>query len=203
MLNVIIEYLSKNIIEILGFIFGITYVLLAIKQSFWCWIAGIINVSMYIIVFYQERLYGDAVLQIFYLVMSFYGLLLWTGIVSASAKNDHNNKIPIRKTDQKTQKYLLFFVFVVAIMSGYLLSKTDNDIPYLDGLTTALGLAATWMTARKLLENWLVWIFTNILCVAIYAYKGLYPTMIFYLLLAIIAYSGYNEWKKEFNKTEI
>ena len=81
------------------------------------------------------------------------------------------------------------------------MSFTNSDIPYWDGLTTGLGLVATWMTARKILENWLVWIFTDILCVGIYYYKELHLTAIFYLIMAIIAVIGYYKWKRSMKES--
>jgi nicotinamide mononucleotide transporter len=189
----ICAYLLSHQLEVWGFIFGIAYVVLATRQSVWCWPAGIVNVLMYIIVFYRSGLYGDSALQLFYLGISFYGLFLWLTPERNSAK-----PLQIQSTSSTKWIWLSTFTFLSTILFGFLLDTfTDSEIPYWDGLTTALGVFATWMTARKLLENWLVWVFTNVLCTAIYFYKELYTTMIFYFILALLAFNGYYQWKKQ------
>jgi nicotinamide mononucleotide transporter len=188
----VIQWVTLNYIEVIGSIIGIIYVILATKQNIWCWYAGIINVTIYIFVFFDARLYGDMALQMFYLVMSFYGWYEWK-----FSKTVKSKKVGI----SNIKRNLLLFVFVVTIILsigfGYLLTFTKTDVPHWDGVATALGLIGTWMTARKYLENWLVWIVTNIICVGIYFYKGLYPTVGFYTIITILAVIGYFKWKKE------
>lgn len=186
-------YLLSSQLEVWGFIFGIAYVVLATRQNVWCWPAGIVNVLMYIIVFYRSGLYGDSALQLFYLGISFYGLFLWLKPGKGTAKF-----LQIQSTSLAKWIWLSTFTILSTLLFGYLLDTyTDSIIPYWDGLTTALGVYATWMTARKLLENWLVWIFTDILCTGIYFYKELYTTMVFYFILALLAINGYYQWKKQ------
>jgi nicotinamide mononucleotide transporter len=188
----VIHWITLNYLEVIGSILGIVYVILATKQNIWCWYAGIINVTIYIFVFIDARLYGDMALQIFYLVMSFYGWYEWK-----FSKTVKSKKLGISNINRKL--FLLVFVITVilSIGFGYLLTFTNTDVPHWDGVTTALGLIGTWMTARKYLENWLVWIVANILCVGIYFYKGLYPTVGFYTIITILAVIGYFKWKKE------
>jgi nicotinamide mononucleotide transporter len=189
----ILEYLINNQVEIWGFITGILYVILATRQSVWCWPFGIVNVSLYIVVFYSSGLYGDSALQIFYLAMGFYGLYSWL-------KRKPGNKPLVRVGNTSARRWIILTVLTLisTFVFGYILDNyTDSSVPYADGLTTALGLYATWMTARKLIENWLVWIFTNLLCTGIYFYKELYTTMVFYFILAILALYGYYQWKRQ------
>ena len=189
----LLHYFTENSLEILGFVFGIVYVLLAARQNVWCWIAGIINVTLYIIIFYRSGLYGDSALQVFYLGISIYGLYSWL-----YRKKGQSGLLQITHTTRELWGRLFFLTSISTILFGYLLDNfTDSVIPYLDGFTTALGVYATWMTARKLLENWHVWIFTNIVCTGVYFYKELYTTMVFYFILAILAYNGLVQWKKQ------
>lgn len=193
----VVDYIFRNYIELLGFLFGIIYVILAIRENAWCWAAGIVNVAMYIIVFYESKLYGMMTLQIVYLIMSVYGLILWTGMFKKSNKT---HKLAIRRPTKKETWVIFSFIAVGTLVIGILLSSTDNQIPYWDSLVTSFGLAATWMTARKILDNWLVWIVNDVTCVIIYASIGLYLTMAFYILLAIMAVVGYREWKRNMIK---
>lgn len=212
----ILDYLSANMIEFLGFLFGVIYVILAIRENFWCWIAGLVNVVMYIIVFYEQSLYGMMGLQVIYLFMSFYGLFLWSGLnkliklkgIFPGIKNpevvsDEAGRKNIKEVPQITRMpagYLWFVagsIVVCTLIAGYFLTFTDNEIPWMDGLITAMGLAATWMTARKYIENWLVWIVNDLICVFLYFYLGLYLTAAFYIILFTMAIVGYFEWKKK------
>jgi nicotinamide mononucleotide transporter len=193
MADIILQYCTDNYIELLASLFGVIYVILAIRENIWCWIAGIINVSLYIFVFWQSRIYGMMGLQTIYLFMSVYGLVLWAGLIR---KKNSRGDLPVTLTPRKTGWILLTFTIFAALLAGYLLSFTDNLIPYMDGLTSALGLVATWMTARKYLENWLVWIVNDVICVALYAYMGLWLTMGLYLIFAIMAVVGYYTWRK-------
>jgi len=187
------EWLLDNWIELIASLFGVVYVLLALKQSVWCWPAGIINVGLYIFVFYQARLFGDVALQAFYLLISFYGWYNWI-----FGRSEGQATLPVIRLERSTGMVLLVITVSGSILFGYILSLSSSSIPYWDGATTALGLAGTWMIARKYLENWLVWIFTDLLCTGIYLYKELYLTAGLYLLLAFVAVAAWFEWKKRY-----
>ena len=83
----------------------------------------------------------------------------------------------------------------------YVLSHyTDSEVPLGDAFTTALAVVATWMLAHKYIEHWHLWVVANIVSVALYLYKGLYPTVILYLVYTGMAVYGYLEWKKDLRK---
>lgn len=185
------EWLANNWIELTASVLGVAYVFLALKQKVLCWPVGIVNVGMYIYVFFQARLYGDMALQAFYLVMGFYGWYRWS-----FGKNSGEEKLPIVRIKRRTGIVLAILTAISTIIFGIILTASSSSIPYWDGATTALGLAATWMTARKHLENWLVWVFTDLLCTGIYIYKELHMTSVLYFVLAIVAIFGWYEWKK-------
>jgi nicotinamide mononucleotide transporter len=132
-------------------------------------------------------------LQGIYLVISLYGLLLWVRVIRK--KSDKGN-LAVSRIHKNTLLLLMLLMLVAALMVGYLLSATDNQVPYMDGLISAMGLAATWMTARKYLANWLLWIVNDLICVGLYAYMGLWLTMGLYVIFAIMAVVGYFSWKK-------
>jgi nicotinamide mononucleotide transporter len=90
---------------------------------------------------------------------------------------------------------VLFFV-----IAWILLEFTNSDLPYWDSFTTSLSFVATWMLARKKLENWLIWIVVDAVSVGIYIYKELYPTAVLFLFLTVLAYVGYLRWQKDMFK---
>lgn len=189
-------WLAEHWIELLASLLGILYVLLALKQNIWCWPVGLVNVALYILVFYRARLFGDMVLQGFYMVMAVYGWYNW----KYGKSGQEADTLKITKIPLKTFGVMILLTAAASWGFGYVLSRTVSTIPYWDGATTALGLAGTWMTARKYLENWLFWIFTDLLCVGVYFYKGLHLTVVFYAVLAVMAGIAYIEWRKEYKK---
>jgi len=193
--DAVFNWIFHNYLELAGSFLGIVYVILATKQNIWCWYAGFVNVALYIFIFIDAKLYGDMALQVFYLVMSIYGWYQWK-----FARTDLNMKIAVSHIKTKLLLWVIFITSAMAVIFGYLLTFTDTDVPRLDGIVTALGLTGTWMTARKYIENWLVWIIANTLCIAIYFYKDLYPTLVFYFIITVLAVIGYYQWKKELKK---
>ena len=192
MFNSIMDWISVNYIELIGAVLGCVYVVLAAKENVWCWFFGIINVLIYIVIFFQSQLFGEMMLQIFYLLMSFYGLYEWL------RKSDNSKKKTIKISKIKFNTLIISIVatIVVGFGFGYVLTYTSTNVPYFDGIATSLGITGTWMTARKYIENWIWWVFANIYCIGIYYYKGLYPTIGFYFVITILAILGYFQWRK-------
>src|ERR1700722_7925821 len=145
-------------IEVLGFVTGAVSVAFAVRESAWNWPVGIANNVFFFILFWKARLYADALLQIVYVIISIYGWWNWLrGGVGHS-------KLPITKTRLQTG-LLLFLVTALstAVMAFVLHKFTDSQVPFWDGVTTALSLAAQYMLSRKLLENWWVWMAADLI----------------------------------------
>jgi nicotinamide mononucleotide transporter len=81
-----------------------------------------------------------------------------------------------------------------------LVNYTDSNVPWWDAFTTALSIIGMWMLARKYLEQWLVWIVVDVVCVGLYIYKDLYFTAGLYALYVVIAVFGWLNWKKLMNR---
>jgi nicotinamide mononucleotide transporter len=78
----------------------------------------------------------------------------------------------------------------------FLSFKTDSPVPLMDGLTTSLSVVATWLLARKILENWLIWIIANLLSIGLYIFQNLWPTVILFGVYEVLAIYGYFQWKR-------
>jgi len=76
---------------------------------------------------------------------------------------------------------------------------TDSTIPKADSLVGMLSVIGTWMLARKLIENWLVWIVADGIATGLFYYKGLYLTSSLFIIYTIMAVVGYIQWKKQLN----
>ena len=199
MINIVLEWLLSNKIEVLGAVLGILYIVFSVKQNILTWPTGLLTSLFYIAVFYNSKFYADMGLQVYYVVISIYGWYYWL-----KGKRTQTHNVPVRKTSLRlwvklTVAYILIHIVILYI----LLNFTDSDVPYLDSLTTALSIVATWMLARKYMEHWLIWIFVDLLSAALYVYKNLLPTVILFLIYTVMAFLGYNEWLKDFKKNKV
>ncbi len=182
-----------NLIELLGFAFGVAGVWLTIKENVWCFPIGLVNVIISLYLFINQHLYSDAIQQGCYIFLLGYGWFNWL-------KGTNINQLPITKMSYKLALLLLFGAIGLSILMGSFFHHfTDADVPYIDASATALSFAAQYLIARKKIENWLIWIPVNLLYMGIYAYKGLYLYLLLFFIYFVLAIKGYLQWKKEFD----
>ena len=164
---------------------------LNIRQNIWCWPVGLVSVAAYLVVFYDVRLYADVGLQFIYIVLSVYGWYYW---LHGGARHD---AAPVRRVTRREAAVLAGLgVVATAAMGVGLATCTDADLPYWDSTTTVWSLAAQWLTSKKILENWFLWVAVDALYVGIYLYKGLYMTAGLFAAYLVLAVIGYFAWKK-------
>jgi len=193
------NWLLNNYIEVLGAVTGLIYLYLEIKQNIWLWPLGIATSAFYIYVFFTSKFYADMGLMVYYVIISIYGWWHWLYGDNASSKGD----LPITRTTTKLWVYLsLASIVLFGALAIILINYTDSPIPFGDALTTALSITATWMLARKLIEHWWIWVVVNIISLALYLWKGLYPTSVLFFFYFTMAVVGYYQWKKEMVKSE-
>lgn len=194
-MDTILLWINENWLELSAASLGLIAIFLQIKQNAWYWGISIVMVSMYIFVYIGARLYADMSLQVYYLIVGFYGWWAWLFGKKIKSKR---SKLEVCKTKQLEWIWIsIFIVFSFFLIAYILINFTNSDLPYWDAFTTALSFAATWMLARKKLENWLIWIIVDVVSSVIYFYKELYPSMILFIILSILAFVGYAKWRKD------
>ena len=188
------EWLLVNKIEVLGAILGILYIRFSIRQNIFTWPTGILTSALYIIVFFNSALYASMMLQFYYVGISVYGWYYWLN----GKRDDNKSLLPVQTANKKLWiKLAVIFAVLYVVILFILIRFSDSDVPYMDSLTTSLSIVATWMLAKKYIENWLIWIFADIVSVGLYIFKSLWPTVILFVVYTILAYFGYIEWKKD------
>ncbi len=204
-MSLIIQWLFDNYIEIFGAISGLLYLYFAIRQKIWLWPLGLITSALYVYVFYGERLYADMGMQLYYVVISIYGWYYW---VYGSDK-DEKNTLPVSTLTRKLGVILLFITACFYVILVIMLKKLPellhvelSELLYWDAFTTAASIVATWMLARKIIQHWLIWIVVDAVSLGLYVYKGMYPTVVLFLVYTLMAFKGFIEWKKELRITE-
>jgi nicotinamide mononucleotide transporter len=192
-----IEWIEQNYIELFAAVSGFIYLILEIRGKLWLWPFGILTSAVYILVFYRSGIYADMILQVYYVVVSIYGWIHWI----KGGKSEDKPKLPIsRITKSLTIKLAVISVMLWLALWYILKTFTNSEIPVLDSFTTAFSFVATWMLARKIIEQWWVWVVVNAVSLGLYIYKGLLPTTILFVFYTSMAVIGYYEWRKEYKK---
>ncbi len=192
-----ITYLQTHWIEIVGAILSLIYLYLSIKAKVSLWFFGIISSIFYIVVFYQTKLYADMSLQFYYVFISIYGWIHWK-----HGKLENEELTIAIMTNRDWLNTIVGTVVVYVVYYHFLANCTDSTITKSDALVGAMSVIGTWMLAKKFLENWLMWILADGLCIGLYLYKELYPTAILFVIYTFMAGVGYWEWKKTIQKLE-
>lgn len=183
-------------LEWCGVITGILCVWLAAKNNIWNWPIAIVSVLIYIFIFFESKLYADMGLQFYFFGMNIYGWYYWS--------KQKNNQTETRPISLITKNEILFStagIIIFTLALGFLLHKnTDASFPFIDSFCTACSLIAQIFLARKVLQNWLIWIFVDAIYVGVYFSKDLYATGLMYALYIVIATMGYLDWKKTYRE---
>jgi len=188
------HYLTLPLLEVIAVIASLLYVILAAKKNKWCWPAAFISTALYTFLFYKFYLWMDSFLQIYYMVMAFYGWYCW----NKDTHHTQNKDIQLKTYRIKTHVISMVILSALSFVVGVLMDKyTPTDFPYLDSATTVFAIFATYLVAQKVIENWLYWIVINSVSIYLYVEKGLTPTAFLFIFFVVISFYGYFSWKRE------
>ena len=189
-------FIHTGLLEWFGVFTGILCVWLAAKNNIYNWPIAVVSVVIYIFIFFESKLYADMGLQFYFLAMNFYGWYFWS-----RNKNNPQAERPVSVITKKEIILSILGVIVFTAVLGFILHKnTDASFPFIDSFCTACSLIAQIFLARKVLQNWVIWIFVDIIYVGVYVSKDLYATAFMYALYIYIATVGYLDWKKTYRE---
>ena len=170
---------------------AIVYLLLAIRQNIACWLFAGISTSIFVYLFFDARLYMDSILNVFYVGMAIYGWLVWRH----GRRDDH--ELAVRTWPLLRHARAIAVIAVLSGMSGYLLATyTNAEFPYVDSLTTWSSIWATFLVARKVLENWWYWLAIDIASIFIYWIRDLELTAMLFIVYVIMIPFGLLSWRR-------
>lgn len=206
--NIIYSALTGTM-DLVGSIAGITGVLcvvLVAKGSIWNYAFGLVNVSLYAWISYKAALYGDAGLNaLYYLPMQFIGWWQWRkrgAAMSESESAGDGVQVKARRLDWSQRVLLVLGCFAAVTAVGFLLKYLGDPQPFKDSATTVLSVVAQALMALAFMEQWALWIITNVISVIMWsvcvlrgeAHAGVMVIMwVFYLLNSI---NGFRVWFK-------
>lgn len=172
---------------------NVVYVILAARENIWCWPFGIIGSLLSIWLFIDTQLYAESVLFTYYVIMGFYGWYQWSG------KRTATDTLKIKEWPWKMHIVFLLIGYTCTFLLFLILRHfTDAQMPLLDSFTTIFSFIATWMTARRVIENWIYWIAINGLTVYLYLSRGLDVYALLSVIYVGMALYGFWNWKKDF-----
>ena len=178
-------------LEIAAVAFAIAYLLLAIRESIWCWAAGLASVLLSLVLFYAARLYMESALQIFYVAMSVYGWQQWRSGGAA------HRGVEITTWSWLRHVLAIGGILAASLAGGVVMSQTNAAFPYVDSFTTVAAIVTTYMVAKKILENWLYWFVIDGVSVFLYLARGLHFYAALFVLYLVLIVLGYRRWRAE------
>lgn len=179
------------VLEILGFTIGLLYLWWEYHADAKVWIASVVMPAISMWIYYSKGLYADFGINIYYLLIAVYGFVSWT----RGSSKSKNGSLKITHIGWLTGvaavcATLLLWWFIWWILVTF----TDSTVPVADAFTTSLSIVGLWMLARKYVEQWLAWFVVDIVCCALYYYKGINFYCILYGIYTIVALLGYRKW---------
>jgi len=156
------------------------------------WPLAIASSLLYALLFADSRLYGEASLQLFFVVIALWGWWQWLRGTGAGGA-----PLVVRHLTPRQRVAAAAATLAAWPLLGALLQRaTDSDVPYLDALPTVASVAGQILLGRKYVENWPVWVAVNVVSVALFAIKGLWLTVLLYALFAVLAVVGWRTWHR-------
>lgn len=179
--------------EVIGTVLGVVGVGLMIRQNLWGWPVGLAQVAVYTWVFYDAKLYSDAILQVCFFAIQGYGWWHWLRGKHTAARSE----LPVTRTGPTSVAGLAGLGAVgTAAWGTYMHRTTDAALPFWDAFILVFSLIAQWLQARKKLENWAGWVVVNTVAVGVYWAKDLRLTAGLYVIFWLMALWGWREWRR-------
>lgn len=192
--------------ELVAVISAIAYLLLAVKESVWCWLFAMISTVIYTAILWNVSLLMDSALNVYYMAMAVFGWYQWTrgGAASNHAIDPGNSSkrlkpqpLAVRSMNTRQHSWMIAVIVVLTVISGYLLSEHSSAVwPYVDSFTTWASVLTTYLVTQKYLQNWLYWVVIDAVSIPLYIDRGLSLTAALFAFYVVIAVFGYFKWRQ-------
>lgn len=189
------QFAALSTAEVVAVAMAIAYLLLAIRQNIWCWLCAAVSTTIYIYLFVVAKLYMESLLNAFYLVMAAYGWYAWR------SGTGQTSTLPVSEWPLRVHVIALVVIALLATSCGFLLYRfTDAALPFVDSLTTFGAIWATFLVARKVLENWWYWLLIDAASVIIYWSRDLHLTSLLFVIYLVMIPFGWMSWRRSLDK---
>ena len=180
-----------SLIETIAFLLGVANVTLVVRRSLWNYPFGLATVALYTSIFYDAKLYSDAILQCFFFMVQLYGWANW-----ARSKSNEGAVQVERLTTGKRLIWLAGIAAATLAWGAGMHRFTDAAFPWWDASVAMLSVAAQILLSRRAIENWVLWIAVDIDAIGLYAAKDLWLTAILYMVFLALSVWGLIDWRR-------
>ncbi|MEX2495864.1 MAG: nicotinamide riboside transporter PnuC [Woeseia sp.] len=188
---------ALSMAEVIAVVTAVAYLLFAIRQNILCWFFALVSTAIYVGLFISAKLYMESLLNVFYFVMALYGWYFWY------CGGDRTSEVPVTRWRWQVHAKALAGVSFLAVLFGSLLERySDAAYPYIDSMTTCAAIWATFLVARKVLENWWYWLAIDIVSVFLYWSRDLQLTSLLFVAYVVLIPFGMMAWTRSFNERQ-
>lgn len=189
--HLIAEIKATQTLEWVGAFFGVVSVLFAQRNHIFLYPSGLLSTGVYAYLLSRREagLYAEAILNIYYFIMTIYGWWHWR-------KQKGIQEVRIGICDKKDWGITISVVILLWVLFYFLLLKTPSTVPVWDSVVSATACAGMWLLARRKVENWILLNVSNLISIPLFFYKQFYVTTLLTIILFVVAVFGYFNWKK-------
>ncbi len=186
---------TYSIIECVGFVSGVVGVYLMLIQSPINFPVGLIWAFSYAYYFYVVANHlGEGTIMLITAGYLIQGWIKWS-------KGIDSKELPVTTIGKKD-----FIILAITVLAGwpivtFIVTAFQGQYPVIDALTTVLSLGAQYLTNKKVLQTWIVWMIANLVYIPLMFHRGYYPSGILYLIFLVMAFFAYAEWKKSLDQS--
>jgi len=192
-----IQARALSTLEIIAVVTALLYLVLAIRENIWCWPSALISTAIYVYLFFDARLYMESVLNVFYFAIAIYGWHAWY------VGRTDGQELPVTRWPVRIHAVAISLVIGISLANGYLLQRyADAAFPYIDSATTWAAIWATYLVARKVLENWWYWLVIDTVLVFIYWSRDLQLTALLFVVYLIMIPFGLIRWTRSWRQAQ-
>ncbi|MBF7010382.1 nicotinamide riboside transporter PnuC [Novosphingobium resinovorum] len=182
-----------NTVEWIAAALGLANIALLVRRSVWNYPFGMAMVALYVAVFFEAKLYGEAGLQVFFFVAQGWSWVLWLRAAKTGGEGD--DRVPVRLLSNLSRVVWLTATAALALNLGWVMHRfTDASLPYADTAIAGASIAAQILLAFRRIENWVLWIAVDAASIAVYVHKDLWATAGLYVVFLLMSVLALREW---------
>jgi nicotinamide mononucleotide transporter len=176
--------------ELAGFLTGIVCVWQVVCRNIWNFLWGILSCACFLVLFLQQRLFGEAILQVIFIALNIHGWIGWF------YQGKNQDSLKVANVSKKEGFILAVMVFPFTSALWALLTWLNGSAPIVDAWVTSLSLIAQWLLNRKFIQSWPVWILVDVLTIGLGVYRGMFLLAALYVIYLSMCLVGWYSWRK-------
>lgn len=180
---------STTVMEWIAFTFGVLYVVFMAWERTAAWVSALISSLAYVYVCFTTDLFLESILQLFYAGMGIYGWITWS-------KRSVEDWTPIRWRLKNHVVFMIIGILLSFVVGLFFDLRTDQANPYLDAGITVFSLTATFLSVKKVVENWYYWLVIDAFSFYLYGSQALYVSALLFLIYMVFSVIGLVKWRR-------